>query len=248
MKIFTYGITIAVLRQNNRLHIYFLNLNLFRANYHVLEILIQLRIFVHIKLFSLYVMGDTNSYFLDKKANEANMGPTWVLSAPEGPQFGPMNLSIRVTNSIGQNSYETISFKEVSRWVSIIEVLDFGNVFGRKHRLWSLAIAAHRCANPHEPISISDKTSESLLFTKAPGSEIFFQNCAIAPTFDIRLASSATATYIYIYKIQRSDSSNRKSRESVTLQDLTITIRKVMIRLKASNINAGVVLISMVVW
>ena len=26
----------------------------------------------------------------------ANMGPTWVLSAPDGPHVGPMNLAIRV--------------------------------------------------------------------------------------------------------------------------------------------------------
>ena len=26
---------------------------------------------------------------------EANMGPTWVLSAPDGPHVGPMNLAIR---------------------------------------------------------------------------------------------------------------------------------------------------------
>ena len=34
--------------------------------------------------------------FLDNKVHEANMGPTWVLSAPDGPQVGPMNLAIRV--------------------------------------------------------------------------------------------------------------------------------------------------------
>ena len=31
----------------------------------------------------------------DSKVHGANMGPTWVLSAPEGPHVGPMNLSIR---------------------------------------------------------------------------------------------------------------------------------------------------------
>ena len=25
----------------------------------------------------------------------ANIGPTWVLSVPDGPHFGPMNLAIR---------------------------------------------------------------------------------------------------------------------------------------------------------
>ena len=32
----------------------------------------------------------------DSKVHGANMGPTWVLSAPDGPHVGPMNLAIRV--------------------------------------------------------------------------------------------------------------------------------------------------------
>ena len=31
----------------------------------------------------------------DSKVHGANMGPIWVLSAPDGPHFGPMNLAIR---------------------------------------------------------------------------------------------------------------------------------------------------------
>ena len=31
----------------------------------------------------------------DNKVHRANMGPTWVLSAPDGPHVGPMNLAIR---------------------------------------------------------------------------------------------------------------------------------------------------------
>ena len=31
----------------------------------------------------------------DSKDHGANMGPTWVLSAPDGPHVGPMNLTIR---------------------------------------------------------------------------------------------------------------------------------------------------------
>ena len=34
--------------------------------------------------------------FPDTKVHGANMGPTWVLSAPNGPHVGPMNLAIRV--------------------------------------------------------------------------------------------------------------------------------------------------------
>ena len=32
----------------------------------------------------------------DSKVHGANMGPTWVLPAPDGPHVGPMNLAIRV--------------------------------------------------------------------------------------------------------------------------------------------------------
>ena len=31
----------------------------------------------------------------DNKVHGANMGPTWILSAPDGPHVGPMNLAIR---------------------------------------------------------------------------------------------------------------------------------------------------------
>ena len=40
----------------------------------------------------------------DSKVHGANMGPTWVLSAPDGPHVGPMNLAIRVV--IGQHTGE----------------------------------------------------------------------------------------------------------------------------------------------
>ena len=32
----------------------------------------------------------------DSKVHGANMGPTWVLSVPDGPHIGPMNLAISV--------------------------------------------------------------------------------------------------------------------------------------------------------
>ena len=36
-------------------------------------------------------------YIPDSKVHVANMGTNWVLSAPDGPHVGPMNLAIRVT-------------------------------------------------------------------------------------------------------------------------------------------------------
>ena len=35
----------------------------------------------------------------DSKIHGAKMGPTWVLSTPDGPHVGPMNLAIRGTPS-----------------------------------------------------------------------------------------------------------------------------------------------------
>ena len=38
----------------------------------------------------------TNRQYPDSKVDGANMEHTWVLSAPDGPHVGPMNLAIRV--------------------------------------------------------------------------------------------------------------------------------------------------------
>ena len=39
--------------------------------------------------------------FPDGKVHGANMGPTWVLSAPDGPHVSPMNLVIMVITTDG---------------------------------------------------------------------------------------------------------------------------------------------------
>ena len=38
----------------------------------------------------------SNQRHPDSKVHGANMGPTWVLSAPDGPHVGPRNLAFRV--------------------------------------------------------------------------------------------------------------------------------------------------------
>ena len=46
----------------------------------------------------LFVRGFHRSFTRDNpdsKVHGANMGPTWVLPAPDGPHVGPMNLAIR---------------------------------------------------------------------------------------------------------------------------------------------------------
>ena len=39
--------------------------------------------------------------FPDSKVHGGNMGPTWVLSAPDGPHVGPMNLAVGVGSDNG---------------------------------------------------------------------------------------------------------------------------------------------------
>ena len=41
--------------------------------------------------------------YWDSQVREANMGPTWVLLAPDGPHVGPMNFVIRVVGSYCYN-------------------------------------------------------------------------------------------------------------------------------------------------
>ena len=46
----------------------------------------------------------------DTKVHGADMGPTWVLSAPDGPHDGPVNLSFRVTVYLwGPGLYTTLT-------------------------------------------------------------------------------------------------------------------------------------------
>ena len=44
-------------------------------------------------------ISETNNFiyntYPESKVHGANMGPTWVLSAPDGPHVGPMNRTIR---------------------------------------------------------------------------------------------------------------------------------------------------------
>ena len=65
----------------------------------------------------------------DNKAQGANMGPTWVLSAPDGPHVGPMNLAIRVALYCSSSAATTLSIKdslvvllfENKLWLSALE-------------------------------------------------------------------------------------------------------------------------------
>ena len=65
---------------------------------------VQLTIYQH--WFRLWLGAkEATSHFLnqwcpDSKVHGTNMGPTWVLSAPDGPHVGPINIAIRMVNCI----------------------------------------------------------------------------------------------------------------------------------------------------
>ena len=48
-----------------------------------------------ISLWHQFVTFDNDTIYTDSKVDGANMGPTWVLSAPGGPHIDPINLAIR---------------------------------------------------------------------------------------------------------------------------------------------------------
>ena len=50
--------------------------------------------------------------FPDSKVHGANMGPTWVLSAPDGPHVVPINFVIRVGPNRHQFEYENYILPE----------------------------------------------------------------------------------------------------------------------------------------
>ena len=57
----------------------------------------------------------------DSKVHGANMGPTWVLSAPSEPHVGPMNLAIRVvadTSTDVSVSMYTATYASVSNYAA----------------------------------------------------------------------------------------------------------------------------------
>ena len=41
----------------------------------------------------------------DRKVYVANMGPTWILSAPGRPHFGPINIAIREVKSVAMTTH-----------------------------------------------------------------------------------------------------------------------------------------------
>ena len=50
--------------------------------------------------------NDIQLTFPDSKVRGPNMGPNWVLSAPDGTHDGPMNLAIKVVTAIAAEALE----------------------------------------------------------------------------------------------------------------------------------------------
>ena len=53
----------------------------------------------------------------DSNVHGANMGPSWVLSAPDGPHVGPMNLAIRVAAWPHPRSLYLVQFRLITNRV-----------------------------------------------------------------------------------------------------------------------------------
>ena len=66
--------------------------------------------------------------FPDSKVHAANMEHTWVLSAPDGPHVGPMNLAVRVCLQVMIN----IILSEWLRCVSNVVVTDIGKYIPKR--------------------------------------------------------------------------------------------------------------------
>ena len=65
----------------------------------------------------------------DSKVHGANMGPIWVLSAPDGPLFSPINLSIR--GGYFTHVLENISCEVMVLFAKLLHMMTSsnGNVF-----------------------------------------------------------------------------------------------------------------------
>ena len=84
----------------------------------------------------------------DSKVHGANMGPTWVLSAPNRPHVGPMNLAIRDVWVLGAWSRSTKAMHNVwlTAWNLTCIWHTMNMVSGCRVQAWSQT-ACHRCAH-----------------------------------------------------------------------------------------------------
>ena len=99
--------------------------------------------------------------FPDSKVHEANMGPTWVLSAPDGPHVGHMNLAIRVmVGEVWQLSKDDVKLPADQHGICTqlwLDGLDNMNKF--KHHCYGMIIICYNLGTN--------------LFTFAPGLTLY---------------------------------------------------------------------------
>ena len=86
----------------------------------------------------------------DSNVHGANIGPTWVLSAPDGPHVGPMNLAINVCRRSNRVNWLYGSLAS-SAQVTMLKLRQFGDNF--KHLLLHHLLLFHYCG-----IIMIDKT------------------------------------------------------------------------------------------
>ena len=76
----------------------------------------------------------------DNKVHGANMGPTWVLSAPDGPHAGPMNLAVRELGTEWVTShYLNQCQPRLHRWTLLSSA-----VLYMKHQLYIILSQYHK--------------------------------------------------------------------------------------------------------
>ena len=73
----------------------------------------------------------------DSEVHGANMGPTWVLSVPNGPHVGPMNVAIR------DNEYNKAFFTDVKFLFSFSKQIREGSVNWKQDWIHELVIISH---------------------------------------------------------------------------------------------------------
>ena len=85
-------------------------------------------------------------HYPDSKVHGANMGPTWVLSVPDGPHVGPMNLAIWVCQPVPYTAVKSA----MSRVLRRRKLLNYHHRKPQYHQ--SLAIQVHPQSNPPPPL------------------------------------------------------------------------------------------------
>ena len=78
------------------------------------------------------------AYIPDSKVHGANMGPTWVLSSPDGPLVGPMNLAIMFVTWVER--IVLLCSKAVDnrqRWAYVSKFDKFSGMNNLKSKFWN---------------------------------------------------------------------------------------------------------------